>query len=698
MKIEQKIFIIILIMVAGTITGVAAVYSIVNYNIAGKYLNWSLYYIAVINILFGVFIIYFLNKAVFKRLVLLREQNKKMILDSTPSYSVFKENDELADLGHNINWLIDELKNRKIRDSENQLKSVFDATGNALIVTDILANITDCNETALTMFKYAKKSDLISKNIRMLTSLGQEEVLFNYLKIIKKNNSPGGQEIYFADRNGKIFPGEIFARQIKKSPHEALILFVIKDNTPWVYLNNLLYKNSQNHYFSMDAMQTQIWYLKDVNTYGYVNESHAGFLGYSNKNLINKELKEVLPRDMYDLMQSVVKAFKKGQKCVIEGWIKNHAGERRLIEITSTPKISEQRKTEFVFCVAEDITDQRRALNKLKDCENRYQYLTEFQQYYFMALNTGNELISFNEALVKRIGKYKEELKGISILKLIHQEDIDMFLSCMNNLKMPPYRTSIKHRLLTFLGWRRIAWEFCALKNDEGHTVEILAVGRDVTDDSMDEESIKKSLEERNVMLKEIHHRVKNNLQVISSLLYLQSSQTNDNKIMKALKDSENRVRAMALLHESIYQSDNLAEVNIKIYIENLVRKLLISHKSPDLDLNIDMKLEKIFLNIEAGVPIGLVINELVCNALEHAFTGDKPSGKIWINIFQKNNSMTVSVADNGQGLPLNFDLDNNKKLGLQLVKSLVKQMAGSMHVDSSANGLKYTIELVIRH
>ncbi len=198
------------------------------------------------------------------------------------------------------------------------------------------------------------------------------------------------------------------------------------------------------------------------------------------------------------------------------------------------------------------------------------------------------------------------------------------------------------------------------------------------------------------MLLKEIHHRVKNNLQVISGLLTLQAAQINDERLQRMLKESQSRIWTMALIHQTLYQSGNLADIDMADYIRSLVGNLLSSHAQVAMPPTVSFDLLPLRLVIDKAIPLALIINELVTNAMKHAFP-DGRSGEIRISLQERSDrsrpvttnqdqgpAYELIVADNGAGLPVGFDPKNQKSLGLQLVTMLVKQLGGSLAFESS--------------
>ncbi|MCU0541408.1 MAG: PAS domain S-box protein [Oscillatoriaceae cyanobacterium Prado104] len=213
----------------------------------------------------------------------------------------------------------------------------------------------------------------------------------------------------------------------------------------------------------------------------------------------------------------------------------------------------------------------------------------------------------------------------------------------------------------------------------------IQAVVRDITDRKRDEDRIKASLAEKEVLLKEIHHRVKNNLQVISSLLKLQSRYIQDNRIIEMLKESQNRVSSMALVHEQLYQSKDLSKIDLARYIQNLAHNLFQAYEIDAKGIELQTTIAPRCLNIDTAVPCGLIINELVTNSLKYAFVGQK-QGTIKIDfIIEDERVCVLTVSDSGIGFPKDLDYRNARTLGLRLVVSLVKQLRGQIQLLATA-------------
>ncbi|MFI5143989.1 MAG: sensor histidine kinase [Ignavibacteria bacterium] len=248
-------------------------------------------------------------------------------------------------------------------------------------------------------------------------------------------------------------------------------------------------------------------------------------------------------------------------------------------------------------------------------------------------------------------------------------------------------------------------------KRKDGHLINVLITGNrlnldnnlhgkyliytDISGHKKSEEQIKASLMEKEVLLKEIHHRVKNNLQVVSSLLYLQSRKITDKDVESMFLNCQNRVKSISLIHEKLYQTNDLARIDFDKYIKSLVYHLFNSFGVKSEQVGLTVNSENIFLTMDTAIPCGLIINELVTNILKHAFPSNR-KGEIKIEVsYHRNNKFTLLVADNGIGLPVDIDIENTDTLGFQLVQTLIKQLEASLEINRE-NGTEYIISFSI--
>jgi len=205
------------------------------------------------------------------------------------------------------------------------------------------------------------------------------------------------------------------------------------------------------------------------------------------------------------------------------------------------------------------------------------------------------------------------------------------------------------------------------------------------------EEILKKSLEEKVVLLREVHHRVKNNMQIISSILRMQSRTIEDPKLKEFLQESQNRIHSMALIHENLYNNDTLANIKFSNYVSSLTGNIARTFANQKASVRFDYKMEDAYLPIDAAIPCGLIINELISNSFKYAFKG-KDQGTISI-IFKRlgTEEYQLEVADDGIGIPNDVDITKTKSLGMKIIHKLIKQIDGELSTDFS-EGTKFII------
>ena len=219
---------------------------------------------------------------------------------------------------------------------------------------------------------------------------------------------------------------------------------------------------------------------------------------------------------------------------------------------------------------------------------------------------------------------------------------------------------------------------------------EVIVLSRNITETIEYEAMLMDSVKEKEVLLKEVHHRVKNNLQVINSILNLQSSYVDDPKTLEIINESQNRIRSMSYIHESLYQTKDFSSINFADYISNLVQNLVHSYQLYHDVVNLEMNIKPVELALDQAIPCGLILNELISNALKYAYP-NKKKGKISIQVHEENNRILMVVEDFGKGLPPGFKVENSESLGLSLVYTLVDQLDGELKLETDG-GTKFLI------
>jgi PAS domain S-box-containing protein len=343
-----------------------------------------------------------------------------------------------------------------------------------------------------------------------------------------------------------------------------------------------------------------------------------------------------------------------------------------------------------------DISRRKQAEERLKRSEERYRQLYQNANEAIYFAQDG-KIVFLNPMTTELLGYASSDIMEKPFAEFIHPDDREMVIGRHERrIKGEDIQNNYLFRIIQRDDTVRWVVLNAVLVEWEGKSATLNFLS-DTTERKKAEEKIQASLNEKETLLQEIHHRVKNNMQIISSLLKLQGSSIDDEQAKDALKESQSRIFAMSAVHETLYGSENLSEINLKQYI-NTVSRALIQTYLPDpnrVKLSIDS--DDIKIDIRIASPIGLIINELVSNSLKHAFPGDK-DGKIDIIMKIHNGMLTITVSDSGGGMQDGVDWKNVGTLGLKLVCTLVeKQLAGSISLENQ-NGTTFIIKFNIHN
>jgi len=333
------------------------------------------------------------------------------------------------------------------------------------------------------------------------------------------------------------------------------------------------------------------------------------------------------------------------------------------------------------------------ANRELRQSEERFRQIAEnIREVFWITEPPNNRLIYISPAYEEVWGRTCNSLPAVSQMwrDTVHPDDQAHVFATAERVQAGG-DCDLEYRIVRPNG--EIRWvrdRAFPVLNDSGEVYRIAGIMDDVTESKQAIEQIKDSLHEKEVLLKEIHHRVKNNMQVITSLLSLQAKTIGDTKALAVFEDSQNRVKSMALIHETLYQSKDLSRINFAEYLQKLVAHVSRSYRIRPNAVRINLHVNDVTLPIDTAVPCGLIINELASNALKYAFPADT-KGEINITFGRVDDQYTLCVSDTGVGLPPDFDPEQGKSLGMKLVRMLTSQLNGEMEC---RNGVGTTFQI----
>jgi PAS domain S-box-containing protein len=496
-----------------------------------------------------------------------------------------------------------------------------------------------------------------------------------------------------------------------------------------------------------ESKETLEAFFNAITEYAFLLDKHGAIRA------INKTLEEKLGVDSKDLIgvsgldfekgpigpwnkPHFERAVKTGEPCIFR---EERAGE--ILETSLNPIIGPDGVVESVAGFARDITDQvvfekrlqeaydelekrvgertrelvatNKGLNieirnrlrtekALKDSEQRLELALKGADLGLWDHNFVAGKVYYDRGWAEMLGYTSREIEEIDPHweDLVHPEDIDGVKQAVEdhlNGKTNFYES--EHRLKSKTGdWKWILSRGKVVEWDSGgKPARFTGTHLDLTHRKLAEERLKISLHEKEILLAEIHHRVKNNLQIVSSLLSLQSGHVTDSNVLSAIQDSQSRVRSMALIHDQLYQSRDITRIDFAVYLKNLTQSLLLTYAELTSYVNLRVNADKVYFAIETAIPCGLIVNELVTNSLKHAFEQGQ-TGEIRVDLFsEEDDGYLMVVADTGKGLPEDLDVRSSRSLGLRLVRELAEsQLMGTLEVNSQ-NGAEFRISFKLR-
>lgn len=360
-----------------------------------------------------------------------------------------------------------------------------------------------------------------------------------------------------------------------------------------------------------------------------------------------------------------------------------------------------------IIKVMREVTEQKEAQERLRESEERLRlFIENVTDYALLQVDTESRISSWNTGAARTFGYKEEEILGQQMSTLYPPEDAvrgdaekDLELA-LEHGRFEDARWMVRKDGSRFFG----RWVTTPMWDETGELRGFAKVLRDETERREAEQQMRASLAEKQALLQEIHHRVKNNLQVITSLLSIQASRIENPQVAAVLADTENRVRAIAALHETLYSSQDLASIEFGSYLKQLVRDLVSFYSVDRKRLQVTVTTEDLVVDIGQAIPLGLIVNELVTNALKHAFPGDR-RGTVQVELGYVRSSIDaekgqtldeglgrLTVQDDGIGMPPGLKFDETRSMGLHLVNVLVEQLRGTLELETAA-GTRVTIE-----
>ena len=583
---------------------------------------------------------------------------------------------EATQLHHSIEMaLYKHALDERLRESENLYRTIFETTGGATMVVDGDAVIRMVNR------EFERFSGYVREEVEqrmLLTEFFRGEELATILNYHHDRCSPPDSipvtyEATFFDRYGA--PKNIYLH-VKMIPETDRSIVSMIDITPRKQLETAITHAKREWERTFDTVPDLITLLDRDYRITRVNRAQADRLGVTPAELIGKRCCCTIhgAENPPDICPNRL-LLEDGQEHFVEAY---EPGLRGDFLISVTPLYDEGGRLTGSVHVARDITERKRVEAQLRESEAKFRNIYDHAPVMMHSVDEMGIIRDVNCKWLEEMGYKREEVIGRRYDFLMTPESVERARSTV----LPEFWRTGQIRNVTFQFVRKegalvdVMLDCDATVDDAGRRIS-LSVVRDVTEQKRAEQQLKTSLQEKEVLLKEIHHRVKNNMQVISSLLSLQATYITDDQVRSIFSESRDRVKSMALIHEKLYNSMNLARINFCDYTRSLAAAIFRSYNTSPRRIRLEVSIGELFFGVDTAIPCGLILNELISNSLKHAFPKGR-NGVISISLTaEEGGGFRLIVGDDGVGFPAGLDFRTAGTLGLRLVNMLVSQLHG---------------------
>jgi len=596
--------------------------------------------------------------------------------------------------------IVRDISDRKKNENAISLQAqIINQIHDAVVSTDRSDQITSWNKGAVKLLGY-KPEEALGQQISIIYNVDRSDSLANIKQSSWQTTGSYSGEVILRHKSGREFYANLSLSMLKNSQGENIgTISCLMDISDRKIAENALLESEKRFRHIFENAPIGMNLVDIEGRYIQANQSMCDLVKYSEAELKEFTIEELTHPDDFATERIYLEqiANEEISNFIIEKRYLTKLGDEIWVNLTAATVRDTDGNMRYGFGMVEDISDRKKSEEALRLSEERFRKIFEEGPLGMAVIGFNQRVLKVNAMLCQMLGYTEAEMMSQPFSFITHPLDLEIDSQLSKQLyygRISNYQ--IEKRYITkdrATIW--VAVTASVVRNDSGKILYSLAMIRDITRRRESQQQLEASLQEKEILLKEIHHRVKNNLHVITNLLDLQSQYVEDEQVLDLFADSQNRIYSMALIHEQLYQSHTLGHIEFSEYVKSLADNLFISYSISNIQQNLDI--ESVMLNFETAMPCGLILNELISNSLKYAFP-DGRAGEIKIQFCairtdndrkSKDNLYRMIVSDDGVGIPDHVDWLSTNSLGLRLVRILTRQLEGTIEIDRS-NGTQF--------
>jgi PAS domain S-box-containing protein len=595
-----------------------------------------------------------------------------------------------------LRGIIIDLSDRKlveeaIRESEGKYRTLFEKSATSISLLDISGRIIDCNSATEELTGYSK-DELTGKSFNDLKTINPKDLIMVKEKFIDLSNGmdiePYELEIIRKDNTKRwinvtnsllIMDGKVSGFQV-----------ISNDITERKRIEEKLRKSEAKFRSLIEKAGTGIAICDLDGNLSYANKALCNMIGYSENELIGKPFINFLHSDEIErMLELFYETFTKHETVKELEFKAIHKNGNQVIMYTKPTVFRYNEELAGFNAIITDITQRKKMEQKLKKSEEKNTALLNAIPDLMLRIHSDGTFLDYKAKSENELFKYPDKFLGKKVIEVMPEE---LANQTIESLKLALETGDIqifeyKHQIKGFDYIFEVRIVVCSNN-------EVLAIVRDITEQKQAEIDLKSTLNEREILFNELKHRVKNNLQLLSSMIDMQILRSDNEIYSKKFQEIQSVIETIALIYSKTYDGANINEFNLNKYIEELISSLIKFKINDDLKIYYSVKGDDIQLNTDKAIPLALIVNELVFNSLKHAFVNQN-EGHISITIKKDADFIKFMIQDDGIGLSSNIQINETKTLGLKLIRNLVNQLRGSIDVTTD-NGTEFTLRVPV--